>query len=390
MSFIVIVLILLPLAFAAGWWCARRWGGGALGGRSDELSSDYFRGLNYLLNEEQDKAIEVFLRLAEYNRDAVETHLALGSLYRRRGEVDRAIRLHQHLVSRPGLSNEIKTLGLMELGDDYMRAGLLDRAESLFSDLVALQAHAPSALRQLIGIYQHERDWNKAIEQARLLEKATGESEAVLIAQFYCELADQYRLQGQFDTARGYIRQAFENDAHCIRALLASAVMDVSEQAYARAIETYQQALDIDLAFVPQVLPSLQSAYAQLQAPVEAARYYDELLGRYQGISLVLARVELYRQQEGEAAAQAFLTRQLRARPTVRGLMALIDASMERLDGEILANFTILHDLMRKLLEGQMKYRCTRCGFGAKAHHWQCPGCKSWSTIRPILGVANE
>ncbi|MHC1480588.1 lipopolysaccharide assembly protein LapB [Frateuria aurantia] len=386
----MLLSLAVPLAFAAGWWCARRWPGPSPVTRSEALSSDYFRGLNYLLNEEQDKAIEVFLRLAEYNRDAVETHLALGSLFRRRGEVDRAIRLHQHLVSRPGLSNEVKTLGLMELGDDYMRAGLLDRAESLFSDLVALQAHAPTALRQLIGIYQHERDWNKAIEQARLLERATGESEAILIAQFYCELADQYRLQGHIETARGYIRQAFENDPNCIRALLASAVMDASEQKYTAAIRDYQQALSVDLAFVPQVLPPLQSAYAHVDSQAEAARFYDGLLERYQGISLVLARVELYRQMEGEAEAQQFLTRQLRARPTVRGLMALIDATMERLDGEILANFTILHDLMRKLLEGQMMYRCTRCGFGAKAHHWQCPSCKSWSTIRPILGVANE
>lgn len=390
MNWVVVLCLLLPMAFAAGWWCALRRGGSRLAARSDELSSDYFRGLNYLLNEEQDKAIEVFLRLAEYNRDAVETHLALGSLFRRRGEVDRAIRLHQHLVSRPGLSNDIKTLGLMELGDDYMRAGLLDRAESLFSDLVALQAHAPAALRQLIGIYQHERDWNKAIEQARLLEKATGESEAVLIAQFHCELADQYRLQGHVEAARDHLRQAFDNDANCIRALLASAVMDASEQKYAAAIKAYEQAISVDLAFVPQVLPPLQSAYAHQQAHVAAARFYDGLLQRYQGISLVLARVDLYRQQEGEAAAQAFLTRQLQARPTVRGLMALIDASMERLDGEAMANFTILNDLMRKLLEGQMMYRCTRCGFGAKAHHWQCPSCKSWSTIRPIMGVANE
>ncbi len=151
----------------SGWWTARRAGVRRSGAEVSELSSDYFRGLNYLLNEEQDKAIEVFLKLAEYNRDTVETHLALGNLFRRRGEVDRAIRLHQHLVSRPGLSDAMKTVALLELGEDYMRAGLLDRAEALFSDLVAMDAHAPSALRHLIAIYQHERDWHKAIEHAR-------------------------------------------------------------------------------------------------------------------------------------------------------------------------------------------------------------------------------
>ncbi|MDE2315234.1 MAG: tetratricopeptide repeat protein, partial [Xanthomonadaceae bacterium] len=169
---------LAVLAFALGWWASRRASARRSGAAVNELSSDYFRGLNYLLNEEQDKAIEVFLKLAEYNRDTVETHLALGNLFRRRGEVDRAIRLHQHLVSRPNLSEPAKTVALLELGEDYMRAGLLDRAEALFDDLVAMDAHAPSALRHLIAIYQHERDWNKAIEHARRLEAMTGENES--------------------------------------------------------------------------------------------------------------------------------------------------------------------------------------------------------------------
>ncbi len=167
MNPIWLLALVPPLAFACGWWLARRSHVRRSGERVNELSSDYFRGLNYLLNEEQDKALEVFLRLAEYNRDTVETHLALGNLFRKRGEVDRAIRLHQHLVSRQGLSDEMKTVALLELGEDYMRAGLLDRAETLFSDLVAMDALAPSALRHLIAIYQHEREWHKAIDHAR-------------------------------------------------------------------------------------------------------------------------------------------------------------------------------------------------------------------------------
>ena len=196
MNLLYVLALLVPAAFALGWWASRQVGARRSGAEVSELSSDYFRGLNYLLNEEQDKAIEVFLKLAEYNRDTVETHLALGNLFRRRGEVDRAIRLHQHLVSRPGLSDAMKTVALLELGEDYMRAGLLDRAEALFCDLVAMDAHAPSALRHLISIYQHERDWHKAIEHARRLEVMTGEDEAPMIAQFYCELADRSRQHG--------------------------------------------------------------------------------------------------------------------------------------------------------------------------------------------------
>src|SRR5690606_26434476 len=150
----------------------------------------YFRGLNYLLNEQPDKAIEVFLQIAEVDKQTVETHLALGHLFRRRGETDRAIRVHQNLIARPNLTPDQKSLALLELGEDYMRAGLLDRAETLFTDLVGIDAHAPAALRHLIAICQQERDWKRAIEHARRLEEITGESQAELVSQFLSELAE--------------------------------------------------------------------------------------------------------------------------------------------------------------------------------------------------------
>jgi len=390
MNFPSVLVPLVPAAFALGWWASRRIGARRSGAEVSELSSDYFRGLNYLLNEEQDKAIEVFLKLAEYNRDTVETHLALGNLFRRRGEVDRAIRLHQHLVSRPGLSDAMKTVALLELGEDYMRAGLLDRAEALFSDLVAMDAHAPSALRHLIAIYQHERDWHKAIEHARRLEVMTGEDERPMIAQFYCELADRSRQHGARAEARDYLRQAFECQADCVRAFMLTGRLQSEDDHHAEAVTAYEAAVDADIAFVPEILPPLLNSYARSQQMERAEVFLRDMLGRYSGISPVLALTHLYQQRDGERAAIDFLTSQLRLRPSVRGLMALIDATMDKIEGEARENFLILRDLTKKLLEGQAMYRCSRCGFGAKAHHWQCPSCKSWSTIRPIHGVASE
>ena len=382
--------LLIPAAFLFGAWTARRASVRRSGAKVSELSSDYFRGLNYLLNEEQDKAIEVFLKLAEYNRDTVETHLALGNLFRRRGEVDRAIRLHQHLVSRPDLSDAMKTVALLELGEDYMRAGLLDRAEVLFADLVAMDAHAPSALRHLIGIYQHERDWLKAIEHARRLEAMTGEDESTVIAQFYCELAEQARAQGGRSDARAYLDQALASQPGCIRAFMITGRLLAEDGQHARAVELYEQAIATDISFVPDILPLLLASYARSGQMARAERFLRELLGRYSGITPVLALTKLYEQRDGQRAAIDFLTTQLRKRPSVRGLMTLIDATMERMQGEARDNFLILRDLTRKLIEGQAMYRCNRCGFGAKAHHWQCPSCKSWDTIRSIQGVANE
>ncbi len=385
-----LLVALAPAAFVLGWWASRRVGARRSGAEVSELSSDYFRGLNYLLNEEQDKAIEVFLKLAEYNRDTVETHLALGNLFRRRGEVDRAIRLHQHLVSRQGLSDAMKTVALLELGEDYMKAGLLDRAEALFTDLVAMDAHAPSALRHLIAIYQHERDWHKAIEHARRLEVMTGEEETPMIAQFYCELADRSRQHGARAEARDYLRQAFECQPDCVRAFMLTGRLQSEDGQHAEAVEAYEAAVHADIAFTPEILPPLLNSYARSQQMERAEVFLRDMLGRYHGISPVLALTNLYRQRDGERAAVDFLTMQLRQRPSVRGLMALIDATMDKIEGEVRENFLILRDLTKKLLEGQAMYRCSRCGFGAKAHHWQCPSCKSWSTIRPIHGVASE
>lgn len=390
MMALYVLALLIPVAFVSGWWTARSAGVRRSGTQVSELSSDYFRGLNYLLNEEQDKAIEVFLRLAEYNRDTVETHLALGNLFRRRGEVDRAIRLHQHLVSRPGLSDAMKTVALLELGEDYMRAGLLDRAETLFSDLVAMDAHAPSALRHLIAIYQHERDWHKAIEHARRLEAMTGEDEAGMIAQFYCELADQARQHGARQDAGEYLRQAFACQPDCVRAFMLTGRLYAEEGEHGKAVDVYETAVEADIAFVPEILPPLLNSYARSQQMERAESFLRDILERYHGISPVLALTRLYQQRDGERTAIDFLTSQLRQRPSVRGLMALIDATMDKVEGEARENFLILRDLTKKLLEGQAMYRCSRCGFGAKAHHWQCPSCKSWSTIRPIHGVANE
>ena len=381
---------LVPVAFAFGWWASRWRSARRSGAAVSELSSDYFRGLNYLLNEEQDKAIEVFLKLAEYNHDTVETHLALGNLFRRRGEVDRAIRLHQHLVSRSGLSESMKTVALLELGEDYMRAGLLDRAEALFSDLVAMDAHAPSALRHLIGIYQHERDWHKAIEHARRLELMSGDDEAPIIAQFYCELADRSRQHGALAEARDYLQQAFSCQAECVRAFMLTGRMQAEAGQHEAAVEAYESAIGADVAFTPEILPPLLDSYAHSQQMDRAESFLLGMLARYHGVSPVLALAQLYRTRDGERVAIDFLTLQLRKRPSVRGLMALIDATMDKVEGEARDNFLILRDLTRKLLEGQAMYRCSRCGFGAKAHHWQCPSCKSWSTIRPIHGVASE
>jgi lipopolysaccharide biosynthesis regulator YciM len=390
MNMLALLFFLLPVAAFSGWMLGRRGGERTSGARVSELSTNYFRGLNYLLNEQQDKAIEVFLKLAEINRDTVETHLALGNLFRRRGEVDRAIRVHQHLIARPNLSQDEKTVALLELGEDYMRAGLLDRAETLFTDLVAMDALAPSALKHLISIYQHERDWDKAIEHARRLEKATGESQAATVAQFYCELAELARAQGAREDARARVADAFAAEPSCVRASMIEGHIESAAGHLDTAIRAFERVAELDIDYVPEILSPLLDCYARAQRMQRAEEFLLDITERYHGVSPVLALAKLYATTRGELAAVEFLNRILRQRPSVRALMALIDVNLNTASGDARENFLILRDLTRKLVEGKAMYRCNTCGFGAKAHHWQCPSCKTWGSVRPIHGVVGE
>jgi len=388
--FLPLLALLLPLAAFSGWYIGRRSSERSRRVGVSELSSSYFRGLNYLLNEQPDKAIEVFLQLAEFNRDTVETHLALGNLFRRRGEVDRAIRVHQHLIARPNLSNEEKTVALLELGEDYMRAGLLDRAETLFTDLVAMDAHVPSALKHLISIYQHEKDWSKAIDHARRLERITGESEGSVIAQFYCEQAEHARAAKNFEEAHKNLEQAFDSQPQCVRAYIVLGHLEAQRNNLEAAAQAFERVAMLDVDYVPEILPPLLDSYARLQQMQRAEKFLVDIIERSQGVSPVIALAKLYASTQGEPASIEFLTRQLRHRPSVRGLMTLIGATLHNSAGEARENLLILQDLTRKLIEGQAMYRCNKCGFGAKAHHWQCPSCKTWGSVRPIHGVAGE
>jgi lipopolysaccharide biosynthesis regulator YciM len=387
---VVVLAMLLPVAALSGWIIGRRNSERSRRAGVSELSSSYFRGLNYLLNEQPDKAIEVFLKLAEFNRDTVETHLALGNLFRRRGEVDRAIRVHQHLIARPNLSDQEKTIALLELGEDYMRAGLLDRAETLFTDLIAMDAQVPSALKHLISIYQHEKDWNKAIDHAQRIEKISDESQGPVIAQFYCELAELARASKNYSEAHSHLEHAFESQPECVRAYIVLGHLEMQQGRLEAAAEAFERVATLDVDFVPEVLAPLLDCYARLQLMERAEKFLLDAIERSQGVSPVIALARMYASTRGEQAAIDFLTRQLRQRPSVRGLMSLIGATLHKSEGEARENLLILQDLTRKLIEGQAMYRCSRCGFGAKAHHWQCPSCKTWGSVRPIHGVAGE
>jgi lipopolysaccharide biosynthesis regulator YciM len=384
------LLLLLPVAAASGWLAGRRGGERKGGARVSRLSNTYFRGLNYLLNEQQDKAIEVFLQIAAVDKDTVETQFALGHLFRRRGEVDRAIRLHQSLVARAGLSDEQKTRAVLALGEDYMRAGLLDRAETLFTDLVRVGVQAPQALKHLISIYQAERYWIKSIEHSRQYEAVSGEPMGRLVAQYHCELAEKARLAGQPEQAREHIFEAYAADSHCVRAGLVEGTLEQSLGNDAAAIRAYERVARHDIEFLPEILEPLLGCYERRGEMARARGFLMEMIEQYPGISPVLALARILQRDEGNRAALEFLAAQLRQRPSVRGEAAYIELSLKDPDNDPAATLRTLRQIIEQLLVRTPGYRCQRCGFGTRAHHWQCPGCKSWGSIKPVHGAVTE
>ena len=382
--------LLLPAGVAIGWYAARN-NTGKAGSVSDSmLGSEYIKGLNYLLNEQQDKAIDVFIRMLEVNSDTVETHIALGNLFRKRGEVDRAIRIHQNLVSRDSLSNEQRMDSLLELAQDYMKAGLFDRAEGLFTELIENNVHLSSVLPLLLDIYQQEKDWEKAIEIAEQMGFVGEQQARSVIAQFYCELAENARAGDDLEEACGYIEKAGEYNPYCARASLIRGSIARQKGEYREALGAYRQVVERDIELLPEVLDAMHFCHVALGTVDELIDYLQEAITRYSGISPVLALAEILSDEKGGEFAAEFIAGELGKRPSVRGLSRFIDLSLSRSEGAAHANLLIMKNLTDQLLENKPLYKCHNCGFRGKVLHWQCPGCKHWNTVKPIQGVAGE
>jgi lipopolysaccharide biosynthesis regulator YciM len=382
--------LLLPVAAATGWVAGRR-NREKPGSCSDSiLGLDYITGLNYLLNEQQDKAIDVFIRMLEVNSDTVETHLALGNMFRKRGEVDHAIRIHQNLIARDSLSSEQRNDALLELGQDYMKAGLFDRAEGLFNELIENNVHISSVLPLLLDIYQQEKDWSSAIRIAGQMGIVGGQPTRSIIAQFYCELAENARARDNIEEACELLENASEFNPYCARARLIRAVIARQQGEYQMALSAYEQVAERDIELLPEILDDMYTCHVELGTLPALIDYLHKAVSLYAGISPVLMLAEIMSKDKDDRTAAEFISVELRKRPSVRGLSRFIDLSLAISEGVARENLLILKNITDKLLENKPVYKCDDCGFCGKALHWQCPGCKHWNTVKPIHGVEGE
>lgn len=375
----VLVWLLLPVAFLSGWYIAR---GDQRRKSNAPLPPDYFRGVNYLLNEQPDKAIEIFTRMLEVNTETVETHLALGSLFRRRGEVERAIRIHQNLIARPNLDNTQRSEALSELAQDYFRAGLLDRAETLFLELTEIPVYAEQALRSLMSIYEQEKDWDKAIAAGRRLDATAQRQMQPVLAHYHCELSEIALRSGNIKQARECAAQALDIDAGCVRANVLLGHVALANGDERAAISAWQKIEQQDARLLDEVITDIVAAFRRLHDEPELKTYLHEVAGRQPGIRTLLILSELIRVDDGFNAAQTFIANRLCQQPSILGLKCLIDLQEMQDAMSPRQHPNVIKDVLDLIALQQEGYQCRQCGFRGQVLHWQCPACHGWNTVQ--------
>ena len=395
----LLVFGLLFAAIAIGWLLGRR-SSVASGG---ELPSQYYKGLNYLLDGRPDGAIDSFINALEVNSETLETHIALGNLLRKRGEVDRAIRIHQNLLARPSLPRAQVHQAHLELARDYISAGLLDRAERLLLDLVKVSPEQRRASqRHLLEIYQSERDWARAIEVASVLlprksllkgsvpGRERGQPVVIALAHFCCELAEEHQADGRLDEAKKLLQLALSHDKQCVRASIQLGQVEFAQGNYKAAVKSLRRVKQQDPDYIPETIGLLRQCYASLGDGPAMKSYLKECLGVNPSAPLVLAVAEDLLQAEGPVVAGEFLSAQLAARPSLRGLARLITLQKEAAQGPARDNLDLLQVLVERLIAERSAYRCSHCGFAGQQLHWFCPGCKYWGTMKTLRGSRLE
>ncbi len=373
--------LLIPVFFGLG-WAAARVDMRQVVHESRALPRSYFEGLNFLLNEQPDKAIDSFLEVAKVDSQTVELHFALGNLFRRRGETERAIRMHQNLIDLPDLDERVRLQALSELGQDYLKAGLLDRAEEIFNKLLG-SSFEEEAKRNLLEIYQVEKEWLKAVEIARELPDVASHRE---IAEYYCELAANEIMRSRPDTAREYLDVAMQENRKCVRASLLHGDLLLQEGKAQEAIAAWQRIEQQDPAYLALVAQRLLETHRKLERLAEGIALLSGYLERYPSLDLLEVVYQLVLESDGTEAAYRLVRAELQRNPTLLGLEKLMSARLPLVSPELRPDVELARSIIQGYTKRLSRYRCDNCGFKARQFYWRCPACGGWETYPPRRG----
>lgn len=377
---------LFLLLAAAGWALGR------FGDREEPesapppLNVDYLKGLNFLLNEQTDQALEHFLNMVRVDDKTIETHFALGSLFRRRGEVDRAIRIHQNIIARPDLGSDQRDQALYSLAQDYLKAGLLDRAENMLQRLAAGSRFQVEALEQLCRIYEQEKEWQKAIEASQKLETLSGNSLALQVAHYYCELADKAAKAGDFGAARAFVKKSQAGRPRTMRGALARAAIARATNDTKTAIRLYNRVVDDNSHLMPEALPALIDIHREQGTLDKLNRDLEALIKQNPKAQNQIAYSAVVNDMGGIPVIDSCVENYILNEPTLAEFIDLQQLGTESAEDRQ-ASLSKVRTGLNKLAGMTPRYQCKECGFSSQQLLWQCPSCKDWETQRPFASV---
>ncbi len=374
-------LLGFPLFFGMGWLAARIDIQHLLT-ETRQLPQSYFRGLNFLLNEQPDKAIEAFTEVVKLDRDTVELHFTLGSLFRRRGETERAIRIHRNLLDRGDLGDEQRLQAMFELGQDYLKAGLLDRAEETLQRLRD-STYRIEAKRFLVDIYQQEKDWAKAIEVAMELERDTGSSLQKEIANYYCELATYEANHSRLDEAQRHLSSALATNRKSVRANLVLGDLHAAAGEHVLAIEAWKRIEQQQASYLSICAQRLLDSFRALGKVEEGLTLLRGYLASYSSLDLLDVVFQATLEAQGAETAYQMVKDELRRNPTLLGLDKLLEAQIQAAPPERRPDLELVKNLVHSHTRRLARYHCEKCGFKARQFYWHCPACGGWETYPP-------
>jgi len=369
------------LFFGLGWLAARV-DIKQLLSESRQLPRSYFKGLNFLLNEQPDKAIEAFIEVVKVDPETVELHFALGSLFRRRGETERAIRMHRNLLERSDLGGEQRLHAMVELGQDYLKAGLLDRAEEMFLKLKT-SPHRPEALKFLLEIYQQEKDWMKAVGIALELEKDSGQSAQKEIANFYCELALAEATHSRPEGAKHQLETALAAHRKCVRANIILGDIAAASGDHAGAIEAWKRIEQQNPSYLALVAQRLLESHRAIGRTGEGLTLLRGYLASFPSLDLLDVAFQSTLDSEGPETAYKLVKDELRRNQTLLGLDKLLEAQLLVAPAERRHDLELVRNLIHSHTQRLARYHCENCGFKARQFYWHCPACGGWETYPP-------
>jgi lipopolysaccharide biosynthesis regulator YciM len=347
------------------------------------LTRDYVRGLNFLLNEQPDEAVETLVSSLEVGEHTLETHLALGRLFRKRGELDRATRVHQHLLAAGQLPVDAREDVELELACDYMTGGLFDRAEMMFQRMVERESrHSVTAMHKLLSLFEQERDWNNALAVGEKLVQRDS-AVAPVLAHYCCELAAGMSGADERNAARRTLRRALSFDPQCARASCLQGRLEYDAGNPENALRAYKRLREQDPVLFDEVLDDVAACYDALGREDDLVDFLTRCSAEQPSTGVILKLAERLRGRYGEREASLFIAQYMKAHPSVRGLHRIVEMNLGETAGQTREHLDILQRLTDRLLAEQSRYQCQSCGFEARSLHWQCPGCKRWGSVRP-------